>query len=685
MQWTEFKDHAAAIAYPYSQPWRALVERIGLAGPYPDKASCPWVKLAVFGTRQTTRGSLRNNDNVLEITGVEGDYDAGLITPEQALALLERSQVKAFVYTSPSHTEAHPRWRVLAPLSRPHNPSRRTQFLARINGVLGGVLSRESFVLSQSYYYGSINGNYWAHATYEDPEDGIYIDELDELDALAIGPRLGQPEPEKINERTDPRIAANNLVRKLGRKLRTGDGRRELLKSYVASLSAMGNGPVEIRLLVRKLESDYFDPTDPINDKNIEDLINWAYGRDAGRTEPPAQEQKTKKPHDEWIDFGELPDFTTYKPPIRRWLIYGRVQKGFVGFTVSPPGVGKTAFQIATAVDVALNIPTLGEEILESTPTWIYTNEEDKDEMYRRLLGFCLAHDIEPNSLKGRLRISSGYGGKRLVVARRLSDGTIVLTPELDAIIQAIKETGTGFFMADPFVSTHAVNENSNAEIEEVMAAWRMVAAETTCAIDIAAHIPKSGKDTEAHAGSLDAIRGAGAAGGAARSAYTLARMNEESAKLYGVSEEERLNLVRLDRAKGNYTAPNTSATWLRMRSVCLDNNPLRPDYVGVFDCPVALQPLSGIRESKNDERDSRIRMAVLGVLTRVGEARRLTDMLDSLVTRSGSSPTTIRQAIPSIFPEEGMAGARESIVFWQKRPSMKGGRDELWVVRNKG
>ena len=31
--------------------------------------------------------------------------------------------------------------------------------VARLNGVLGGILSAESFTLSQSYYYGSINHN----------------------------------------------------------------------------------------------------------------------------------------------------------------------------------------------------------------------------------------------------------------------------------------------------------------------------------------------------------------------------------------------------------------------------------------------------------------------------------------------------------------------------------------------
>jgi hypothetical protein len=369
---------------------------------------------------------------------------------------------------------------------------------------------------------------------------------------------------------------------------------------------------------------------------------------------------------------------------VRRWIIYGRMQRGFVGFTVSPPGVGKTAFQIATAVDVTLRQPFLNEEILDSVPCWIYTNEEDKDEMYRRLLGYCIANDISPKLLTGRLRISSGYGGKRLIVARRLADGVVVQTPEADALIQAIKDSQTGALLVDPFVSTHAVNENANAEIEEVMAAWRRVAAETGVAIDIAAHIPKSGNDSEAHAGSLDAIRGAGAAGGAARSAFTLARMNEESARLYGVAEEERLHLIRLDRAKGNYTAPASGATWLRMRPVCLNNSALRPDYVGVFDGVVALRPVEGMRDSRNEERDSRIRMAVISALPRVGQEVRLADVLDELAARGNASRTVIREFVPRLFPGADMSASHNAVVIWEKRRAANGGREELWLIRNR-
>ncbi len=188
MHWTEFQTAAADVARLHSEPWPALLERIRSAGPFPDKPRCPWIKLARFGATRSAHGSLRNNTNVVAVTGVEGDYDGEQVTPEQAVALLERHQVRASVYTSPSHTPDKPRWRVLAVLSKEYPPVARERFLARINGVLGGILSRESFTLSQSYYFGRVNGrDYQVLATFDDPDEGYCVDELDELDTIAIG------------------------------------------------------------------------------------------------------------------------------------------------------------------------------------------------------------------------------------------------------------------------------------------------------------------------------------------------------------------------------------------------------------------------------------------------------------------------------------------------------------------
>ncbi len=161
------------------------------------KEGLPWIKGAIFGDVPTVKGSLRHDANVLRITAVEGDYDAGTITPEEAHDALKQAGITALVYTTPSHLQPGKgnRWRVIAPCSRKLPPGRRTALAARLNGLFGGVLGGESFALSQSYYYGSFTDD---PPTVYRIEGRRWIDEADDLDAGAIGP------PERESRAVEP-------------------------------------------------------------------------------------------------------------------------------------------------------------------------------------------------------------------------------------------------------------------------------------------------------------------------------------------------------------------------------------------------------------------------------------------------------------------------------------------------
>lgn len=148
------------------------------------KAQLPWLKLARFGDQRTDKGSLRHDRNVIAISGVEGDYDAEIITVDEAVAMLRHANIAGMIYTSPSHTEDTPRWRVLCPLSRDIHPEGRTAIVERLNGVFHGGLSGESFTLSQSYYFGSVNASP-SHRV--ELVEGDFIDGRPDLDAAAIG------------------------------------------------------------------------------------------------------------------------------------------------------------------------------------------------------------------------------------------------------------------------------------------------------------------------------------------------------------------------------------------------------------------------------------------------------------------------------------------------------------------
>ena len=157
-----------------------------------SKMELPWLKLAVFGNKRSEKNCLRTNENVLQITGIEVEHDAGEIAFDTALATILKAGIRCMLYTSPSYVPAtKERWRILVPLSQNREPEVREKFVARVNGLFGGKLAPESFVLSQAYLYGSVNNN---------PDhrveviDGDFLDLRDELYAGSIfkdGSRVG--------------------------------------------------------------------------------------------------------------------------------------------------------------------------------------------------------------------------------------------------------------------------------------------------------------------------------------------------------------------------------------------------------------------------------------------------------------------------------------------------------------
>ena len=125
----------------------------------PKKEALPWLKLAAFGKKKSKRGTLRHDDNVEGVTGVELDYDDKKYSFERALDRLKDLNLHALLYTSPSHEPDKPKWRVLLPTSKLLPPTQRAELAKAVNAAFGGIFAPESFALSQSYFYGRVGDN----------------------------------------------------------------------------------------------------------------------------------------------------------------------------------------------------------------------------------------------------------------------------------------------------------------------------------------------------------------------------------------------------------------------------------------------------------------------------------------------------------------------------------------------
>jgi AAA domain-containing protein len=71
--------------------------------------------------------------------------------------------------------------------------------------------------------------------------------------------------------------------------------------------------------------------------------------------------------------------------PRRRWLLGRSLLRGNLTVKVAPPGVGKSTLCLERAVAVVTGRTITGEEVHEQAKVWIYNNEDDGDELKRRL------------------------------------------------------------------------------------------------------------------------------------------------------------------------------------------------------------------------------------------------------------------------------------------------------------
>jgi RecA-family ATPase len=362
-----------------------------------------------------------------------------------------------------------------------------------------------------------------------------------------------------------------------------------------------------------------------------------------------------------------------------------------VSIIAAPPGCGKSSFELAAALSIATGKTLVGRPVAEEGRVWIYNNEEDKEELFRRYLAYCSCLGIDPSSLRDKIRLSTGYGKNRLVVARRdEASGRVIPEPIVEPLIEELRSWRPAVFSVDPFVSTHVTNENSNGDLEGVMSIWRYVAAETGVAISLPSHIPKNGGDSEAHAGNLEAVRGASAIGAAARIVNTLARMSPDTARKFDISDAERRHLVRLDEAKSSYTPKPENATWLCMHNVCLRNHPDRPDWVGVFrQYDKELKAADGSREAVRGEVSAKLLKAVEQLGLMPGEERHLNDVKSQLRASVGKSESwiydNIKKLLPRYDPGTGGAVDGESDFCWDEVRPAKGGKPRPIIRRVSG
>ena len=271
------------------------------------------------------------------------------------------------------------------------------------------------------------------------------------------------------------------------------------------------------------------------------------------------------------------------KLPARPWAFGHWLLFNTIACIVAPGGVGKSTLVAGIVLSIATGRNLMGKTIWGGPQAvWLWNLEDDLDELSRSIQAAAKHHGITPAEIKSNLFVDSAMDGSGLCTAIEDRDGMKLLEPVYRALTAELTLRGIKVLVVDPFVSSHAVEENSNSKIDKIAKAWARVAKAAGCVVVLVHHTNKAGS-MEVNANSA---RGASALISAARSALVLNRMSADEATQLGINKDDRRQYISVQDDKHNRAAPE-AANWFQLISVDLGNG----DSVGVAEPWIPPEP----------------------------------------------------------------------------------------------
>jgi hypothetical protein len=267
------------------------------------------------------------------------------------------------------------------------------------------------------------------------------------------------------------------------------------------------------------------------------------------------------------LDLGEW-DFGEDNEPIppRGWLLGNLLCRQFLTSIFADGAVGKTALMIVWALSLATGRNLLDEHVFMRCRVLLVCFEDGKAELRRRLTAAMQHHNISKADIRGHLFITAVSRGDAKLAS--VQNGGPVAGTLGAALERSIVRRRADATFLDPFVKTHSVGENDNSAIDFVVEILSDIAIRRDCAQCSPHHTRKGPADP----GNADIGRGAGSLKDAFRLCYTASPMSKDDADMYGLSEDARMSLIRLDSGKVNLVRRSASPRWFRLVGVNIGN-----------------------------------------------------------------------------------------------------------------
>ncbi len=281
--------------------------------------------------------------------------------------------------------------------------------------------------------------------------------------------------------------------------------------------------------------------------------------------------------------------------PRRRWILGRSLLHAQLALMVAPPGVGKSTLVITQGIAICTGKNLTGQDVHEAGNVWIHNNEDDLDELKRRVAAVLQHYGVPFSDIKEKLALTSG-ADRQFIVAKTDRNGSVIRQPDVAACVEQIRKYNIKVFIVDPFAETHEVEENSNEQIKIVAQLYREIARLGDCAVLLVHHTAKPPQgSSEGHAGNMNTARGASALTGVARIVQTLFGMSARDGEKFAIQDEDRHLYVRLDDAKANLSLASPNALWFKRIGVTIANG----DEVGVLEIADFSNKVEEIRDAE--------------------------------------------------------------------------------------
>lgn len=303
--------------------------------------------------------------------------------------------------------------------------------------------------------------------------------------------------------------------------------------------------------------------------------------------EPPQAEISFAPPA---LEFGNA--YAMRDIPARPWLVERLLMRGAVTVISAAGAAGKTTLALTIAAHGAVAQDFAGYRFRAPFKTVLYSAEEDRHELSRRLYALCVAYQLDWEAVRQGVMLA-GSDDIPLTVATQTQRQVSSNKEHVDWLIGLTSRPGVGLVVLDPLVELHTCDENDTVQMRFVMSILREVARRNHVAVLAPHHTSKGGSMQQNRAGNADISRGAGSIVNSARVALTLVGATDKDCEVIGIQDSDKALFVRLDDAKMNLALANGRSVWFKKEGVKLYNG----DDVGVL----RVTDVSGLRQSQSD------------------------------------------------------------------------------------